>query len=108
MAIVDDRFLDDRSLLPERQTRGNAEARELLRWAAWLDDGSQSGISRERSVDALLEAADGELGVLTAAWRCGLRAQREGAVTRNAVEVLRLAIDRADCEQEPALSLFSS
>lgn len=108
MALVHDSILDDFAFLPERHKRGGPAVEELLRWAAWLDDGDQSGMSRERSVDALLEAADGEPGVLTAAWVCGLRGQREGSVTRNAVELLRMAIDRADCDPEVELSLFPS
>jgi hypothetical protein len=106
MALVHDSTLDEFAFLPERHERGGPAAEELLRWAAWLDDGNQSGVSRERSVDALLEAADGEPGVLTAAWICGLRRQREGTVTRNAVELLRMAIDRGDRDADAEPSLF--
>jgi hypothetical protein len=63
-------------------------------------------MSRERSLDALLEAADWEPGVLTAAWICGLRAQREGTVARSAVELLRAALDRGDRDPEGEQSLF--
>jgi hypothetical protein len=63
-------------------------------------------MSRERSVDALLEAADGEAGVLTAAWICGLQRQRKGTVTRNAVELLRTAIDRGDRDADAEPSFF--
>ncbi len=106
MALVQDVTPEVLACLPERDKRGSAAAEELLGWASWLDDGNRSGMSRERSVDALVEAADGEPSVLTAAWICGLRRQREGTVTRNAVELLRLAIDRGDRHPDAELSLF--
>ena len=100
MALIHDSFVDDLAFLPEREAH-TLEAEELLRWAAWLDDGGQPGTSREQALDALLEAADQDVGTLTAAWVCGLRAQRDGTVTRRAVELLRATIDRVDDDASP-------
>jgi hypothetical protein len=105
MAAVDGLTVGGVAFLPERHPRGNPDAEELLRWAAWLDAGDHIGFGRDRSLDALIEASDGQPGPLTAAWLCAIRGRREGCVTRSTVELLRAAIDRADVDPPVAASL---
>jgi hypothetical protein len=107
MAFVSELVPKDTAFLPERRAAGASAAEELLRWAVWLDRGDHVGSGRDRSLDALVEAAEGNLVLLTTAWRRGLRARREGTARRTTVELLRAAVDRADSAAvDPPLSLF--
>jgi hypothetical protein len=68
---------------------------ELFRWACFLDQGQPQSVSRERSVDALLAAADDDPAALLGARHYALRALGLGVGARTVVDLLQEALDRS-------------
>jgi hypothetical protein len=69
-------------------------ADELFRWAQFLAQGEQADACRQRSIDALIEAADHDRDALYSARMYALRALRNGAGTRRTLELLDATIER--------------
>jgi hypothetical protein len=68
---------------------------ELFRWACFLDQGHPQSVSRERSVEALVEAADDDVTKLLQARNYALRALGLGVGTRGVVDLITEALDQA-------------
>ena len=73
----------------------STSAEELFRWACFLDQGQPQSVSRERSVDALIAAADEDRDALLRARHYALRALGLGVGTRAVVDLLQEALDRS-------------
>jgi hypothetical protein len=65
---------------------------ELLRWARFLDQGDAWSVSRRRSVEALLEAAAQDDGVLRAALAEATMAMSDGDCAHGVIELLEDAL----------------
>jgi hypothetical protein len=105
MVVVRTAIGADVVVLPELRGGSASLSDDLLGWASWLDNDG-SGTTRDRSLEALVEVAGGSVDALMGAWVRGLRRQREGAMTKNAVELLRVAVVVADLQRassEPVL-----
>jgi hypothetical protein len=69
---------------------------ELYRWARFLAQGEQGSVSRQRSIEALLEIVDNNRDALYAARLCGLRALRRGLGTRDVIDLIQAALDSGE------------
>jgi hypothetical protein len=67
---------------------------EVMAWASMVDPGPHpSNVQHDRAVDAVGEAADGDVELVHRAWLAALRALRDGNVTRSCVALLRAAAE---------------
>jgi hypothetical protein len=74
----------------------NETPEELFRWACFLDQGQPQSVTREHSVDALLEAAADDRDLLVRSRHYAVRALAHGVGTRGVVDLLQDALDRTD------------
>ena len=74
------------------RTPRSTHAVELFRWACFLDHGDSMTAFYDPSVDALVEAADGDAELLRDTWKHTARAQREGVTTKSVVELVHSAL----------------
>jgi hypothetical protein len=76
---------------PATRTQVRSAVEQLFRWARFLDQGEGRCVSRQRALDALIDAADRDRELIDQTWLYALRSLAQGVGTRSVVALLDAA-----------------